>query len=547
MKKTIYSVFLFLLLVTLGACSDVLDIDPTDRYSAATVWASESVADSYTLSLYTTFRDHSEIYGNGSYSSPWLTDAYSDILKSCSWDLYEHNYNKTLFQESAFNSNSAGAFECWSDNYGRIRRENEFLRDAPEYGKKFGDDWLKIRIAEVRFCRAYTYYLLCRVYGGVILRTEVDGPNENDKARSSEEDCWKFIIDELKAAGEDLPSSWDSGNTGRATKKAAYALLSRVALYAQNWDVAIDAANKVAAEGATLDQSYANVFNSSVSNPEICFACDFLAGALTHNYDTFVRPSGDTQYGKQIYSAFAPTSELVDSYEMADGTAFSWDAYGSDPYSNREPRFYATILYNGASWMGRTLQTYVGGADGFKAYENSGSAGTTVTGYYLRKYLRDNDRSYVTNNSSQYNIVIRYAEVLLNKAEALAESNWTSNSAQALEALNTVRSRVGLPARNATTKEAFMECLRHERMVELAGEGFRYWDLRRWKLAEEVINGTSVHGVRITRSDDGTYSYQQVDADAGNTRIFYNRYYKFAIPLSERSNNKLCTNNEGWI
>ena len=121
MKKTIYSVFLFLLLVTLGACSDVLDIDPTDRYSAATVWASESVADSYTLSLYTTFRDHSEIYGNGGYSSPWLTDAYSDILKSCSWDLYEHNYNKTLFQESAFNSNSAGAFECWSDNYGRIR------------------------------------------------------------------------------------------------------------------------------------------------------------------------------------------------------------------------------------------------------------------------------------------------------------------------------------------------------------------------------------------------------------------------------------------
>lgn len=531
----------------MNACDNDLDIDPSDRYSFATVWSSADIADSYAIALYTTFRDHSEIYGGGGYSSPWLTDAYSDILKSCSWDQYNHNYNSSLFQPSAFTSRNAGAFECWSDNYNRIRRENEFLRDAPEQGKKFGDDWLKIRIAEVRFCRAYTYYLLCRVYGGVILRTEVDGPDENDKARSSEEDCWDFIITELKAAAQDLPDSWDSDNTGRATKKAAYALLSRVCLYAERWDEAVAAADSTANAGASLDADYANVFQSSISNPEICFATDFAANAITHNYDRFVRPSGDTQYGQQIYSAFAPTSELVDSYEMADGSAFDWDTYGADPYVNREPRFYATILYNGASWMGRTLETYVGGTDGFKAYENAGAAATTVTGYYLRKYLRDNDQSYVTNGSAQYNIIIRYAEVLLNKAEALAESNWSANSSKALAALNEVRARVGLPARNATTKEAFMEYLRHERMVELAGEGFRYWDLRRWKLAVDVIDGSSVHGCKITKTGNNSFTYQQVDADGGSKRIFYERYYKFAIPESERVNNPLCTNNEGWI
>ena len=83
--------------------------------------------------------------------------------------------------------------------------------------------------------------------------------------------------------------------------------------------------------------------------------------------------------------------------------------------------------------------------------------------------------------------------------------------------------------------------------MELAGEGFRYWDLRRWRLAEKVIDGQNVHGVKISKQSDGSFTYEQVDADGGHKRIFYDRYYRFAIPLSERSNNSLCTNNDGWI
>lgn len=554
MKKTILTMGLAAALCG-TSCSDVIDLNPGDRFTSATVWSSTTTVDSYVLGLYSIFSSSCEFYGTG---SPNLTDAYSDILKSGSWDQYNHSYNRSLFQESAFNSTSAGAFECWSTHYGRIRRENEFLRDAPKYREKFGEKWMDTRIAEVRFCRAYAYYLLCRVYGGVILRTEVDGPEQNDKARSTEADCWDFIIEELKDLAPQLPQgnktengdNWDDANYGRATQQAAYGLLSRVALFAERWDVAAQAARDVEKCGGALDLTgYANVFNGNLkSNKEILFGVDFEQDVITHRYDAYVRPSGDAKAlgTSALYSVFFPTSELADSYEMADGTPFSWETHGSDPYTGREPRFYATILYNGASWMGRTIESYVGGADGFKEYENSKSANTTVTGYYLRKYLKDGDKSWITAYSAQTCILIRYAEVLLNKAEALAELSWDQNSVEALQALNDVRGRVGLPSRQTASKEEFMEFVRHERMVELAGEGFRYWDLRRWRLAEEVINGKNVHGVKITKTDSG-FNYEHVDADNGNKRIFYDRYYHFAIPESERSKNPLCDNNQGWV
>lgn len=552
MKK---SILIMGLAAVLGgsSCSDVLDLNPGDRFSPATVWSTTTTVDNYVLGLYSIIGTNIEIYGTG---APKLSDAYSDILKCSDWDQYGTSFNKSLFQESAFNSTSAGAFECWASHYDRIRRENEFLRDAPAYKDKFGEDWINTRIAEVRFCRAYAYYLLCRVYGGVILRTEVDGPEENDKARSSEEDCWDFIITELQELAPMLPmgnkgtaDDWDSSNYGRVTQQSAYGLLSRVALYAQRWDVAVDAARKVAECGADLDWSgYANVFNGDLqNNKEILLAVDFAKDVITHRYDMYMRPSGDgTTLNCTLYSIYSPTSELVDSYEMADGSEFSWEKYGNAPYENREPRFYATILYNGASWMDRTIESYVGGLDGYKDYEDAGATTTTVTGYYLRKYLQDGDTSWITRYSDQTWILIRYAEVLLNKAEALAELNWSQNSAEALQALNDVRRRVGLPARQTANKEEFMEYLRHERMVELAGEGFRYWDLRRWRLAVDVINGSNVHGVKITKNGD-SFTYEQVDADAGNKRIFYERYYRFAIPEDERSKNRLCTNNDGWV
>ncbi len=543
------------------SCDKVLNINPSDRFSDATVWASETSVDQYVYGFYGFLKESTEIFDG---NMGQFTDAYSDIIKSSSWDQYNHTYNRTLLEASAINSDDAGPFACWTGDsgcYNRIRRHNEFLRDAPSHVGTFGEDFINIRTAEVRFIRAFAYYRLIRVYGGVILRTEVDGPEQNDKARSSETDSWKQVIEDLKFAGKYLPVSWD-GN-GRVTKAAAYGMLSRAALYAGDWQLVTEVADSCVKYGARLsldaDGGYAGVF-AERTNPENLLTIAFLPGyygqGVTHRADVFFRPVGDGKYhsNSTVYGAFGPTSELVDSYEMADGSEFSWTTHGDAPYTGREPRFYASILYNGADWEGRKIETFVGGEDGISDFQMQGTASSSVTGYYLKKWITEDDKTWDKNSSSHFAIMIRYAEVLLNTAEAYAE---LGNLTKALECLNAVRSRVGLPARAAANKDEFMKFLRHERMVELAGEGFRYWDLRRWKMANDYdkdgknsyIDGTQVHGVKITKdAESGALTYTQVEVDAGRTRLFYDRFYLFSLPVTERSNNKALNgvNNPGW-
>lgn len=537
------------------SCDKVLNIDPTDRFSPAAVWANETSVDKYVYGFYGFLKESSEIYNSNMAN---FTDAYSDIIKASSWDQYGHRYNKTLLESSFINSDDAGPFSCWTGDagcYNRIRRQNEFLRDAPNYVGKFGENFIKVRSAEVRFIRAFAYYRLIRVYGGVVIRTNVDGPDQNDKARVSEAESWAQVIEDLKFAGENLPASWD--NNGRITKAAAYGMLSRAALYAKEWNLVTEAADSCAKYGGKLsleaNGGYAGVF-ASRTNPENLLTIAFLPGyasqGASHRADVFFRPVGDGKYhnNSSVFGAFGPTSELVDSYEMADGTEFSWATHGTDPYAGREPRFYASILYNGADWEGRKIDTSVGGEDGISDFKTQGTAPSSVTGYYLKKWITEDDKTWAKNGSSHFAIMLRFAEVLLNKAEAYAE---LGDLTKALECLNEVRSRVGLPAKTTADKAEFMKYLRHERMVELAGEGFRLWDLRRWKLADGdngYIDGKQAHGVKITKDEGtGSLTYSQVEVDAGMKRIFYNRFYLFSLPVVERSNNKLLgENNPGW-
>ena len=155
----------------------------------------------------------------------------------------------------------------------------------------------------------------------------------------------------------------------------------------------------------------------------------------------------------------------------------------------------------------------------------------------------------ITEGSDQFWIEMRYAEVLLNLAEALAEQDYAKNQDDALEALNEVRRRVDLPERTtqeAPDKDSFMKLLRKERICELAFEGFRYWDLRRWRLAGEVIDGKQAHGTKITKKDDNSYTYEQVSCDDNINRFFPERYYLLPIPVDELQNNPLCENNAPW-
>jgi len=549
----------------MSSCNDVLDLDNTEDMSDVAIWSTEKAAELYITAAYKTFTDDSQVANSRSK----YYDSYSDIMKSTSWDQYNHHYNKALLQASSFRTGSAGAHECWSDVYTRIRRANVLLDEIKRYGvEKFGEDWCNIRRAEVRLCRAFSYYKLIRVYGGVVIRTDVsgidggvdDGAKQEDihRARATEAESWDFVIKELQWAAYYLPEAWPENWSGRATKKTAYGLISRIALYAKQWQVAIDAAEEVKKLGGGLANDYAKVFQvdgGQDNSAEILFALYFQKGSVTHRYDAYNRPFGDRKvYSTDaIYAEHVPTAELADLYEFKDGTAFDWSSYASthtDPYTDREPRFHATILYNGARWEEREIQTYEDGSDSFVKFTQSGAtSGHTCTGYYLRKYLQENNKTFITEYSYQYDAVLRYAEVLLNKAEAYAELDYIQNRTLALDALNEVRTRVGLPKKtntDAPDKDSFMELLRKERCVELAGEGFRFWDLRRWRLAENVINGKNAHGVVVTKNADNTYSYETVEVDGGTTRIFFPSYYYFSLPTQELANNKLCENNTYW-
>ena len=527
----------------LTSCHDLLEKDPTDSYSETVAWSSESSLDMYVTYLY------KPLNGLSNFSSLSLTDGYTDLVKygngvPQTWSAH----NKILLQQNTITSDN-NPMSSWG-LYTDIFRENVFLRDAGIYGNKFSEDFLNIRIAEIRFIRAVNYALMIRIFGGVILRDEtngVDSEGQKDKARATEAESWDFVLKDLEFAARHLPKEWDSKWDGRLTKGAAYAYMCRTALFAKRWDVAITAADEIKKLNKyDLMDNYEDVFKVA-GNKEIIFSIAYKIPDMPHYFDRYFAPDG-----KQGIRRAVPTSELVDSYDMADGTPFSWSgSMANDPYVGREPRFYASIIYNGATWKEKKIYTYVDAENGFAAYRDNMNPGEkqTVTGYFIRKYLQENNADFDDKGSDQFWIEMRYAEVLLNLAEALAEQDYSKNQDDALEALNEVRERVNLPKRTteeAPDKDSFMKLLRKERICELAFEGFRYWDLRRWRLAGEVIDGKQAHGTKITKKDDNTYTYEQVSCDDNINRFFPERYYLLPIPVDELQNNPLCENNAPW-
>ena len=527
----------------LTSCHDLLEKDPTDSYSETVAWSSESSLDMYVTYLY------KPLNGLSNFSSLSLTDGYTDLVKygngvPQTWSAH----NKILLQQNTITSDN-NPMSSWG-LYTDIFRENVFLRDAGIYGNKFSEDFLNIRIAEIRFIRAVNYARMIRIFGGVILRDEtngVDSEGQKDKARATEAESWDFVLKDLEFAARHLPKEWDSKWDGRLTKGAAYAYMCRTALFAKRWDVAITAADEIKKLNKyDLMDNYEDVFKVA-GNKEIIFSIAYKIPDMPHYFDRYFAPDG-----KQGIRRAVPTSELVDSYDMADGTPFSWSgSMANDPYVGREPRFYASIIYNGATWKEKKIYTYVDAENGFAAYRDNMNPGEkqTVTGYFIRKYLQENNADFDDKGSDQFWIEMRYAEVLLNLAEALAEQDYSKNQDDALEALNEVRERVNLPKRTteeAPDKDSFMELLRKERICELAFEGFRYWDLRRWRLAGEVIDGKQAHGTKITKKDDNTYTYEQVSCDDNINRFFPERYYLLPIPVDELQNNPLCENNAPW-
>ena len=549
MRTYKYLIVTIIMGLSFTSCNDFLDPDPTDRLSEKLFWQNEESTDLYLNSFYPYLSSYGN-FGTSQFNNGLLTEGMTDMLKYGSYSAGVGNANRIVFNPYFVTADQSQGLVIWTTSYERIRRVNEFLSSMSKYST-YNEDTNKRYEAQIRFIRAFLYYQLLLRTNTVIIFDKL--PDGNSKPLSPESDCWDFVEQDLDYAIQNLPVQWDATRSGRITKGAALAMKSRAMLVARRWEKARTAASEVINlqdNGSLvyeLNKDYKNAFKSYFDNgnKESILEFRYKLPAPYHSFDRDFAPGGD--WANNGGSA-CPTQEMVEEYELATGGKADWSKWHSKttetpPYSLLEPRFHASVLYNGASWKNRKIETFVDGKDGYIDYGfQANTNGKTTTGYYLRKYLDESIADISTTYSAQPWIEIRLAEVYLNLAEACAMLGSTYDK-DANNAIRTIRERVKLPYTDLTGEE-LTKAIRHERKVELAYEGFYYWDLRRWRMADSILDGARFHGLKITQSGT-TLTYEYIDCDKED-RKFPERFYNFPIPTTEIANNLAISQINLW-
>lgn len=583
MKKIIRSVVILLVFpLALFSCKHALDIDPQNILSSKDVFSNESAIEAYLATLYDNIP-----------------------LQDLNFQLTGISYMSELSGESINNAyrwkNTVGDgtwLQWWG--YGEVRDVNEFIANIKS-GNLSGEQKNQL-VGEARFIRAYYYFELVKRYGGVPLITAVQNFNGNNLdslkvPRNTEKQVYDFVSAELDTAAQLMGPG--SPEQGRANKYAAYALKSRAMLYAASeaaygslqlngligmpadhaeeyWQQAYDAAKKVIDSGNySLYEKYpddktanfANLFLDTNNNPEVIFARYYHYPEKTNSWDFRARPKPEN--GGHV----DPTLELAETFEYIDGSDGKLkitDSQGqpieykdpTDLFKNKDPRFAATILYPFSSWPTGMVEIRAGIIDNGQTitagnYNNlyqemhiigdhgiGGNLGNSPTGFYVRKYL---DPSYTEEDASvskggvQPYQELRYGEILLNYAEAAMELGEVE---EAKDAVNQIRSRAGIA--ELTTADMTKDVIRHERQVELAFEGGqRYWDIRRWHIADKLISNTkytALYPYYVFEDDAYIFKAEKV----GFSLTFYPNLYYEKIPASEISKNSKLIQNPNY-
>ena len=542
--KNIFKTILAAAVIGLSSCTSILDMDPTDRVSDKVLWESTQNAEYHVNYLYSYLYD--VLMGQ---CVAGQTEALTDQLKYGSY-----NYNSLCYIPSEIAYGDATTLTTsyvdsylgyWGVWYQGIARANNAIYCLHKYGQMSDEDKVRLE-AEIRFVRAYLYFDLIKRYKDIILYDEDMDKYSKNKAVSPESEGWDFIYKDLDFAAKNLPDRTSSN--GRLDKGMAWAFMTRAMLYAERYDLVLAAAQEVEKLGYTLEADYTDGYMKGIGsgNKEAIIQYQFDRGAdVMHSFDFYYTPGGDfTIYGEAGGGYGTPTQEMVESYELATGGFPDWTPWHdvtteTPPYADLEPRFHASILYNGAPWKGRKIESFVGGSDGWCQWNlEREPKGRTTTGYYLRKMVDEGHDVIANSGSTQPLMILRYAEVLLNKAEACYHLE--GKTAEANAAVRAIRSRVGLPYADKEGDELWA-AIRQERKVELAYEGLWYWDLRRWGVAHkqypEGLTGYQQHGLKIEKNDDGTFTYTYVSVD-DKDRNFPEKMYRFPMPSGEMNNNK---------
>lgn len=556
--KFIKLFFISVVLISLVWSCKFLDYNESASYSKEEIFYYQSRAKNVLTNIYSYLpNDFNSVDGAiRSSASDDAVDVWdmSDIQK-----FNDGSWNSTIILDNA-----------WSNMYRAIRAANIFIDEAtgltfPEEKWNEGFDELmqayNLYTYEARFLRAFFYFELIKRYNNVpLITTEITTEEANKVSPASFDDIVGFIVGECDTAAANLPDTYTtfiSLETGRATKGAALALKARTLLYAASplHNATNDKAKWIAAAKAAKE-----IIDSLASYYTPLEAYSTVVNNLRSIELIFERRQGDDRAFEEANTAVGfiggntgtcPTQNLVDSYEMkATGLGINDAGSGyvsADPYNGRDPRLAMTVLYNGSTWKTLPVETWNGGLNG--PPKNN----VTKTGYYLKKYLVESISLDPINMGTARHVwvIFRYAEVLLNYAEAMNEAYGPEvpgqsplNNLTALDAVNIVRARTGveMPAFPAgMDQSAFREKLRNERRVELAFEDHRFWDIRRWKIGPSTI---TIRGLDLTKNavtSEITYTPKVVE-----TRVWNDKMYLYPIPQNEYFINNNLGQNPGW-
>lgn len=556
--------------VLLASCSDKMDYKEYSVYDEDFVKTTFGRSAGLVTSVYNDLD-----YDFGNYSGAMLSSATDESVYSHSGNAIEKFYDGGW---SATNNNDASLWtKCWRGiSYANLFLDkfkdetfNEYLTDLDYKAEIHQYQNLQF---EARFLRAYYYFLLVRSFGGVPMITTVMDANEaNTQPRVSSDDIFKYIMDECVAIQDTIVKDYSNlGNlqlqskneTGRANNLAVLALKARAALYyasplfnpnndKERWHQAAIANKELIDEcksrGMKLTSDYSSLFQKdNWQNSEECIFVRRIVSS-TNTFEKYNFPIGLENAG----GGNCPTQNLVDAYEMTNGKAIDEAGSGYDPqnpYANRDARLAMTVAVNGEQWPNDILETFMGGANGQPL------AYATPTGYYLKKYVNKSLTIGALNPTTERHhwVTFRLAEFYLNYAEAML--NYTGSGYEtstglnmtAAAAINVVRTRAKQPnIASGLDAAKFAERLENERFVELAFEGHRFYDLRRWKKAGEAKYRT-IKSMQITKNADGTFTYTP-KSDSSIRSYWDDKMFLFPISQSEilKSGGAL-TQNPGW-
>lgn len=497
------------------------------------------------------------IYASGIGRGDWFATNNSFVFAAATDDArcqYNYTYAPNVYTSGGLSPTNNPA-DIWASEYQNIRKANVLLAhidNVPMSNDPNQQDGKSRMKGEAYFLRAFFFAELYKRYGTVPIVDHVLNISDDlNIPRATEDEMVSFIVKDCDSAIMLLPKTYNSSNLGRATKGAAMMLKARTLLFAASplhnpandktkWAAAADAAKAVMELNLySLADDFQDMLHTRQS-PEIIFQSTVNQVWKVSSWDWVRIMQPPSQGGG--WANTQPLQNLVDAYEMNNGKPITDATSGydpNDPYKNRDPRFYQTVIYNGRSWAGSTIYTYVGhGPDGLNY-----KPGSTQTGYYMGGKMLDESSTLISSYKpgSHYWVFMRYAEILLDYAEAQNEAVGPDPSVY--DAINEIRQRPSVnmpPLPDNLSQDEMRDAIRHERRIEMALEDTRFWDIRRWKIGNDVMK--AAYGMKITKSGSA-YTYEKFLIE---DRVWHDAFNYFPIPQTEMQRNKALVQNPGY-